>query len=148
MVDIPARRSSSMLGLLFREGSALILAALIWFAIWGRYTLPTSTPEQAFQSALIIGLIALVYVGIQGAIVVTAPIGPTSRYLLDLILSLVPLAVVGYAAAIGTADDQPMTFYQRGVLWFGGAAALIDVVLFTWFNMRLKKLASTIIRIQ
>jgi hypothetical protein len=148
MVDIPARRSFSMLGLLFREGSALVFAALIWFAIWGRYTLPMNTPEQAFQSALIIGLIALFYVGIQAAVVVTTPVGRTTRYLLDLLFSLVPLAVVGYAAALGTAGYQPISLYHRGVLWFGGVAGFIDVVLFTWFNMRLNKLASAFVRIQ
>jgi hypothetical protein len=148
MVNSSAGRSSSVLGLLFREGSALIFAALIWLAIWSRYAPPVNTPEQALRVALTIGLIALAYVGIQAAVVVTAPIGHTGRYLLDLVLSLVPLAVVGYAAALSTSGYQALDLYQRVVLWFGGAASLIDVVLFTWFNMRVNKLASTIVRIQ
>ena len=148
MVSSSAGRSSSVLGLLFREGSALIFAALIWFAIWGGYAPPVNTPEQGLRVALIIGLIALAYVGIQAVVVVTAPIGRTGRYLLDLVLSLVPLAVVGYAAAVSTSGYQPLDLYQKVVLWFGGAASLIDVVLFTWFNMRVNKLASTVVRIQ
>ena len=98
--------------------------------------------------ALIIGLVALAYVGMQAVVVVTAPIGRTGRYLLDLILSLVPLAVVGYAAALSTSGYQPLDLYQKVVLWFGGAASFIDVVLFTWFNMRVNKLASAVVRIQ
>jgi hypothetical protein len=141
-------RSSSFLGLLLREGSALIFAALIWFAIWGGYAPPVNTPEQAFQAALIIGLIALAYVGIQAAVVVTAPLGRTMRYLLDLVFSLVPLAVVGYAATLNSSGYQPLGFYEKGVLWFGGVASLIDVVLFTWFNMKVNKLVSAVVRIR
>jgi hypothetical protein len=148
MVSSSAGRSSSVLGLLFREGSALIFAALVWFAIWGGYAPPVNTPEQAFQVALIIGLIALAYVGMQAVVVVSAPLGRTTRYLLDLILSLVPLAVVGYAAGLSISGYQPISLYQKGVLWFGGAATLIDVVLFTWFNMKVNKLASGVVRIQ
>ena len=148
MVNSSAGRSSGVFGFFFREGSALIFAALIGFAIWGGYAPSASTPEQAFQVALIIGLISLAYVGIQAVVVVTAPIGRTGRYLLDLILSLVPLAVVGYAAALSTSGYQPLDLYQKVVLWFGGAASVIDVVLFTWFNMRVNKLASAVVRIQ
>lgn len=140
--------SSSALGLLFREGSALIFAALIWYALWGGYAPDVSTPERAFQVALILGLIALAYVGIQAAVVLTAPLGGTGRYLLDMMFSLVPLAVVGYAAALNMSGHQPVTLYQNAVLWFGAAATLIDVVLFTWFNMKVNKLASRIVRIQ
>jgi hypothetical protein len=144
MASLSADRSSVMLGLLFREGSALIFTALIWYAIWGGYAPDLSTPERAFQAALLIGLIALAYVGMQAIAVVSAPLGGTTRYLLDLILSLVPLAVVGYAAALDVSGYQPVGLYQRGVLWFGGAATLIDVVLFTWFNMKVNKLASVV----
>ncbi len=148
MVSFSADRSSSILGLFFREGSALIFAALIWYAIWAGYAPDVSTPERAFQVALILGLIALAYVGMQAVAVVSAPLGGTTRYLLDLMLSLVPFAVVGYAAALSMSGYQPISLYQKGVLWFGGAATLIDVVLFTWFNMKVNKLASAVVKIR
>ena len=148
MVSSSEERSSGVLRLIFHEGSALIFAALLWFAIWGGYAPDMSTPERAFQAALIVGLIALAYVGMQAAAVVSAPLGRTTRYLLDLMLSLVPLAVVGYATALNLSGYQPISLYQKGVLWFGGVASLIDVVLFTWFNMRMTKVASSVIMVR
>jgi hypothetical protein len=148
MANPSTSRSSGALGLLFREGSALIFAGLIWYALWGGFAPDVSTPERAFQVALVLGLVALVYVGIQAAVVLTAPLGSTARYLLDMMFSLVPLAVVGYAAALNMSGQEPISLYQNAVLWFGGAATLIDVVLFTWFNMKVNKLASRIIRVQ
>jgi hypothetical protein len=148
MVGASVERSSSFFGLLWREGSALLLAALIWYAIWGGYAPNVDTPEQSFQVALTIGLIALFYVGLQAAAAITSPFGRTARHLLDLLFSLVPLAIVGYAVALNAAGYQPISFYQRGVLWFGGLACLIDVVLFTSFTMRVNKLASPFVRLR
>jgi hypothetical protein len=148
MVSPSAGSSSSFLGLLFREGSALIFAALIWYAIWGGFAPTLDTPEQGFRAALIIGLIGLVYVGLQAAGAVNAPVGRTARHLMDMVFSLAPLAVVGYAIALHAAGYQPLSFYQRGVLWIGAVACLIDVVLFTWFTMRLNKLASPLLKIR
>jgi hypothetical protein len=135
-------------GFLFREGSSLIFSALIWYAIWGGYTPNVDTPERSFYVALTCGLIALAYVGLQAAAAVTTPLGRTTRHLLDLIFSLVPLAVVGYAIAVNAAGYHPINFYQRGVLWFGSVACLIDVVLFTSFTMRVNKLASPVVSIR
>jgi hypothetical protein len=148
MVSPSAGRSSGFLRSLFREGSALIFAALVWYAIWGGYAPTANTPEQGFHVALTIGFIALTYVGLQAVSAVTAPLGRATSHLLDLLFSLVPLAVVGYAIALNASGYQPINFYQRGVLWFGGVACFIDVVLFTWFTMRVNKLASSIVRLR
>ncbi|MFN3746773.1 MAG: hypothetical protein ACK4TL_18890 [Hyphomicrobiaceae bacterium] len=142
---MPAKHSGSsfsFLGFLVREGTALIFAGLIWFAIWGGYRPHLETPEQAFLEALFIGLLALGYLGLQALAVVSAPLARETRYLLDLLLSLVPLALIGYATAQALSGQMSISLYQKGVLWLGGAACAVDVVLFTWFNMKLNKLAS------
>ncbi len=134
--------SFGILGFLFREGSALGFAALLWYALWGGYAPNLGTPEQAFRSALIIGMIALIYVGLQALAVASNPRRRATRYLVDLLLSLIPLAVVGYAIALNISGYLPLTFYQKGIVWLGGLATVIDVVLFTWFNMKLNKLTA------
>jgi hypothetical protein len=72
------------------------------------------------------------------------PRGKGTRYMVDLFLSLIPLAVVALAIALNISGNLPLTFYQRGVIWIGGLASIIDVVFFTWFNMKLNKLTSHI----
>jgi hypothetical protein len=137
-----ASQSFSFFGFLVREGTALIFAGLIWYAIWGGYQPRFDTSDHAFKEALVLGLFALGYLGLQALAVVSAPLARETRYLLDLLLSLVPLALIGYATAQALSGQMPLSLYQWGVLWLGGTACVIDVVLYTWFNMKLNKLAS------
>jgi hypothetical protein len=134
--------SAGVLGFLMREGTALVFAAFVWFAIWGGYQPRLDTPDQAFTQALIAGLIALGYLGLQALAVVTAPLARETRYLLDLMLSLIPLALIGYATVQASTSQMTLTLFQKGVLCLGGTACTIDVIIFTWFNIKLNKLAS------
>ena len=144
MTNHSKSENSGLVGFLFREGSALSFAALIWYAVWGGYAPNLGTPERAFRVALIIGLIALTYVALQALTVMNIPRGKGTRYMVDLFLSLIPLAVVALAIALNISGNLPLTFYQRGVIWIGGLASIIDVVFFTWVNMKLNKLTSHI----
>lgn len=137
-----ATERGSVVGFLVREGTSVLFAGLIWFAIWGGYQPDLATPEAAFNTALLLGLITLGYVGLQALAVVSAPLARETRYLMDLLLSLIPLALVGYAAVQSMTGQIELSLFQRGVLWLAGTACLIDVIVFTWFNMKLNKLAS------
>ena len=148
MADAHGARTYRVIGFLVREGTAVIFAALIWYAIWGGYEPALDTAEQAFHQAVIAGMIALLYVAFQALAVVTAPLARETRYLLDLLLSLIPLAVAGYAVVQNLTGQLPLTPYQQAVLWLGGTAAVIDVVIFTWFNMKLNKLASDFVQMR
>lgn len=131
-----------IVGFLLREGTAVIFALMIWYVIWGGYNPTLDTPERAFNYAMMFGLICIAYLGFQATAVVTAPLAKETRYLMDLMLSLLPLALIGYAAAQSISGQLTLTQFQRGVLVLGGLAALIDVIIYTWFNMKLNKLAS------
>lgn len=141
-------QSGGILGFLVREGTALIFAFLIWYVIWGGYSPTSDTPEQAFRHAIIVGMITLIYIGLQAFAVVSAPLARETRYLLDLLVSLVPLALVGYAMAQSFSGYLPLGDYQKAVLWLAGTACVIDVVIFTWFNMKLNKLASDFVQMR
>lgn len=134
--------SGGVFGFLVREGTALIFAAFVWFVIWGGYHPRLESPEQGFTHTLVAGLVALGYLGLQALAVVTAPLARETRYLLDLVLSLVPLALIGYATVQAFTGQMTLTLFQKGVLCLGGTACTIDVIIFTWFNMKLNKLAS------
>jgi len=138
----------SVFGFFIREGTALLFASLIWYAIWGGYQPNLDVPESAFREALSLGLIAIVYLGLQALAVVSAPLARETCYLMDLLLSLVPLALVGYAVAQSVSGQLALTQFQTGVLWLGGLACVIDVIVFTWFNMKLNKLASDFVQMR
>jgi hypothetical protein len=142
MANTKSSPSGGVLGFLMREGTALIFAAFVWFVIWGGYHPRMESAEQAFTHALVAGLIAIAYLGLQALAVVTAPLARETRYLLDLVLSLVPLALIGYATVQAFTGQLTLTLFQKGVLCLGGTACTIDVIIFTWFNMKLNKLAS------
>lgn len=148
MSNNQAATSSSVLGFLVREGTSVVFAGLIWYAIWGGYHPQLDTPQLAFKQALGIGSISLVYLGLQAVAVVSAPLARETRYLMDLLLSLLPLALIGYAVAQWATGQMVPTLFQKGVLLMGGIACIIDVVVFTWFNMKLNKLASDFVQMR
>jgi heme A synthase len=141
-------QSRGVLGFFVREGTSVIFAFLVWYAIWGGYAPSFGTPELAFRHAVIAGMVTLIYIGLQALAVVSAPLARETRYLLDLLLSLVPLAIVGYAVVQNLSGYLPLTEYQKAVLWLAGTACVIDVVIFTWFNMKVNKLASDFVQMR
>ncbi|MEX0838134.1 MAG: hypothetical protein WD034_01265 [Parvibaculum sp.] len=128
-----------------REGSSLIFAALIWYIFWGGYTPVLDTPEQAFNLAVIAGLIAIFYLALQALTVVTQPVGQETRYLIDTMLSLVPLAFVGYAAVQHFNGATDLPYHLVGALWLFGLVSLSDVFINTWTGLKLNKLASDMV---
>jgi len=131
-----------------REGSSLIFAALIWYVFWGGYTPVIDTPEQAFNTAVLAGLIAVIYLAIQALSVVMQQVGQETRYLIDTLLSLVPLALIGYAATQHINGAVELPYHLVGVLWLFGVAAAADVVINTWTGMKLNKLATDFVQMR
>ncbi len=98
--------------LIVREGSSLIFAALIWFVFWGGYAPVLDTPEQTFNLAVLAGLIAIGYLSLQALAVVNQPVGQETRFLVDIMLSLVPLALVAYAAVQHINGSSELPYHQ------------------------------------
>ena len=131
-----------MFTFILREGSSLIFAALIWYLFWGGYVPTLDTPEQAYNLAVMAGLIAVIYLAIQALTVVMQPVGQETRYLFDTLLSLVSLAMIGYAATQHINGTTELPYHLVGVLWLFGLAAAADVFINTWIGLKLNKLAS------
>lgn len=148
MSNNQAATGSGVFGFLIREGTSVLFAGLIWYANWGGYHPPFDAPEQAFKQALGIGSIAVVDLGLQAFAVVSAPLARETRYLMDLLLSLLPLALIGYAVAQWSTGQLNPTLFQKGVLLMGRIACIVDVAVFTWFNIKLNKLASDFVQMR
>jgi len=131
--------------LIVREGSSLIFAALIWFVFWGGYAPALETPEQTFNLAVLAGMIAIGYLSLQALAVVNQPVGQETRFLVDIMLSLVPLALVAYAAVQHVNGASELPYHLVGILWLFGAVAVSDVVINTWMGLKLNKLASDMV---
>jgi hypothetical protein len=56
-------------------------------------------------------------------------------------LALSPLFVVGYAAIDWLRGNNDLNVFQVIVMVQATLATLIDVVIFTWFSLRLNKLS-------
>ncbi|MDO8837847.1 MAG: hypothetical protein Q7V31_02885 [Parvibaculum sp.] len=133
------------IALIVRESSSLIFAALIWFVFWGGYAPALDTPEQTFNLAVLAGLIAIGYYSLQALAVVNQPVGQETRFLVDIMLSLVPLALVGYAAVQHFNGASELPYHLAGILWLFGTVAVADVVINTWMGLKLNKLASDMV---
>jgi len=61
-------------------------------------------------------------------------------------VSLVPLGVVAYTTVEWLRGEIQLTDYQKIVMTLGAMATLVDTVVFTWFSLRLNRLAHEFVR--
>lgn len=134
--------ATTIAGFLLREGSAILFATLIWLAIWGGFAPDLQDIGNGMFHAAVISSVALVYLGLKAFAVVTAPLRRELRSVLNFVLSLIPMALIGYAAMQFANGSLSLNQYQHGVIWAGGLACMIDVIVYTWFAMKLNKHAT------
>ncbi len=60
--------------------------------------------------------------------------------LVGILFSLLPLFVVGYAIVDWVRGGNPLSVFQVIVMAQASLATLIDVVIFTWFSLRLNRM--------
>jgi len=117
--------------------AAVGLGYMVWF--WHPTHPQPATPEAAAWHIFIVALAAMIYLAIQAAATLAMPIGSERRILTDLLFSLLPLLVFGYALIDWGRGNLEMTIFQWMTLCLWGLAAGIDVVIFTWFSMRVMR---------
>jgi hypothetical protein len=118
----------------------LVLAGLLWWALWRGHTPNVETVEAAMRHVSWVGVIALLYVALQARAVLIQPRGGVIHSLIEILVSLLPLFVAGYAAIDWLRGNNPLSVFQVIVMVQAVLATLIDVVIFTWFSLRLNKL--------
>ena len=113
------------------------LGYMVWF--WHPTHPQPATPEAAAWHIFIIALAAMIYLAIQATATLAMPVGSERRILTDLLFSMLPLLVFGYALIDWGRGNLEMTIFQWMTLCLWGLAAGIDVVIFTWFSMRVMR---------
>ena len=88
-----------------------------------------------------VGIAALIYVALQARAVLAQPRRGVVHSLIEILVSLLPLFVVGYAAVDWLRGSNPLSVFQVIVMAHATLATLIDVVIFTWFSLQLNKLS-------
>lgn len=140
------RARRSIAGYAIREGSAVVLTMLLWLVLWGRYQPAPGTAEAAMWQVFWVGFIALCYTAFHALAAATQPLSSETLPLIDILVSLLPLGVVAYTAIEWLRGETSLSDYQKIVMILGAMATSIDTVVFTWFSLRLNRLAHEFVR--
>ncbi|MDX2159482.1 MAG: hypothetical protein SFW09_23495 [Hyphomicrobiaceae bacterium] len=139
------KRGAGTIWLAIQLASPFVFAGFIMLAMWGGYRPSLTSAEDVFWHLMVCVTVALAYIAIQGFAVVLQPVGSDVRPLLDVLTSLAPALVIAFAAERSISGYMSFDFYQQGVLWISGLAALIDLTCFTLFAMKVNRLAPDVV---
>lgn len=142
-----AAQGRSTLSFMTREGSAILISILLLYVFWGGYAPSLATPAEAMWHVFAAAAIILVYVLMQAVAAVTQPLRKETGPLVDLLVSMLPVMVIGYTVIEWLRQGLTPSTFQLIVALLAGAAALIDVIVFTWFALRVSKLAHEIVQV-
>jgi hypothetical protein len=129
------------LAFIANHGAPIVVAGLLWWVLWWGHVPKVETVEAAMQHVSWVGIIALIYVALQARAVLVQPRHSVIHALVEILVSLLPLFVVGYAAIDWARGSNPLSVFQVIVMAHATLATLIDVVIFTWFSLQLNKLS-------
>lgn len=139
------RASHTMAPVLLRflgnHGAPIVAAGLLWWVLWWGHAPNVQTVDEAMRHVSWVGVIALVYVALQARAVLDQPRSGVVHSLIEILVSLLPLFVVGYALIDWLRGGNPLSVFQVIVMVQATLATLIDVVIFTWVSLRLNKLS-------
>jgi hypothetical protein len=135
-----------VVGFAIREGSAIVFALFLWVVLWGWYQPPLVTPEAAMWQVFLVGFIALGYTAFHALAAATQPLSSETLPLIDVLVSLLPAGVIAYTAIEWLRGEISLSDYQKITMILGAVAAGTDTVVFTWFSLRLNRLAHEFVR--
>lgn len=143
-----ATQGRTVAGFLTREGSAILVSALLLYVFWGGYTPSLATPPEAMWHVFAAAAVTLAYVLMQALAAVTQPLRKETGPLVDLLVSMLPVMVIGYTVIEWIRQGLAPSTFQLIVALLAGGAAFIDVIVFTWFALRVSKLAHEIVQME
>ena len=124
-----------------RHGTPLVFTGVLVWVLWWGHVPNVTTVDEAMVHVSWVGVFALIYVGLQARAVLAQPRSGVMHSVLEIVVSLLPLFVVGYAMVDWLRGENPLNVFQVIVMVQAALASLIDVVIFTWFSLRLNKLS-------
>ena len=112
---------------------SIAFAIYLLMIVMGQYRPDTASAESAMWSIAVVGLLALVYSSINSFNAMRHSIGQPARLVyVGLLFSFLPLLVAAYSIAVWQYSPAKLTTFQIISMVFGGLAAVIDLMLFSW----------------
>lgn len=112
---------------------ALMFAAFLLAIVLGRFSPDTGSTTSAMWSVGFVGIAAIVYGSLNSFNALRHSIGQPPRLVyLGLLFSFLPLLVAAYSIAVWQYSPNHLSTFQIIAMLFGGLAAIIDLVLFSW----------------
>ena len=114
---------------------SVLFAAFLLLIVLGRYSPDTVSASSAMWSVGIVGLAAIVYSSLNSFNALRHSMGqPAKLVYIGLLFSFLPLLVAAYSIAVWQYSPTKLTTFQIIAMVFGGVAALIDLILFSWLT--------------
>jgi hypothetical protein len=129
------------IGFFLNHGAPIVFAGLLWYTLWWGHSPQLETVDAAMWHVSWVGIIALIYVALQARAVLAQPRGGVTHSMIEILVSLLPLFVVIYAFVDWMRGQSALSVFQVIVMVQATIATLIDVVIFTWFSLRLSRLS-------
>jgi hypothetical protein len=123
------------------HGAPLALCVLLGWLLWWGHTPQVLTVEEAMRHVAWVGVGALIYVALQARAVLAQPRSGVVHALIEILVAMLPLFLAGYGMIDWLRGRLELNLFQVIVMWQAVLASLIDVVIFTWFSLRLGKLS-------
>lgn len=134
------RRQRGFFDYVLREGSVILFTAALFYVLWGGYQAQLATPAEAMWSVFVAAAACMGYVFAQALAAAALPQRREAGPIGDVLVSLLPLLVVGYTLIDWMRDISDPEPFKVIVLLLASIAALIDLVVFTWYSIRLNRL--------
>ena len=131
----------NLLSLGAAHGAPIVLAGLLWWMLWWGHTPNVQTVDEAMRHVSWVGIAALLYVALQARAILAQPQRGVMHSIIEILISLLPLFVVGFAMIDWMRGNKPLSVFQVIVMVQATMATLIDVIIFNWFALRLNKLS-------
>jgi|LNFM01.1.fsa_nt_gb hypothetical protein len=118
---------------MLRVALSVIFAAFLLLIVLGRYSPDTVSAPSAMWSVGLVGLAAIVYSSLNSFSALRHSMGqPPKLVYVGLLFSFLPLLVAAYSIAVWQYSPSKLSTFQIIAMMFGGVAAMIDLVLFSW----------------
>ncbi len=112
---------------------SVLFAVFLLLIVLGRYSPDTVSAASAMWSVGIVGLAAIVYSSLNIFNALRHSMGqPAKLVYVGLLFSFLPLLVAAYSIAVWQYSPNHLSTFQVIAMMFGGVAAMIDLVLFSW----------------
>lgn len=135
------RAMHAAIGFFLNHGAPIIFAGLLWYVLWWGHSPQIEAADAAMWHVSWVGVIALAYVALQARAVLAQPRGGVTHSMIEILVSLLPLFVVIYAFVDWMRGQSALSVFQVIVMVQATMATLIDVIIFTWFSLRLSRLS-------